>query len=207
MGLSGLIIQNAYPQLGNLVNEIDPVGHWNFFEAKQNPELEQSQQILEILEKNPEKIEHNAGPASNYGDDTKQSIIEGEESISLLLNMHVFEAQTKKGKIESITAKNINTSEEYQFSGKVFADCTADGNLGFIVGADFWMGRESKTDEIRAPEKADNLVLGTSVQWNSVETETASSFSECPRAVQFDENICHKLTKGDWNWEAGFNRN
>lgn len=206
VGLSGLIIQNAYPELGKLVNEIGPVGHWNLWEAKQNPDSERSKRILEVIAKNPEKIEHNAGPASNYNDEKKRLVIEGEENISLFLNMHVIKAKKKREDIESVTAKNINTGEEYQFKGKVFADCTGDGNLGFLAGADFRVGRESKdeTGEIRAPEKADNLVMGTSVQWNSVEEDTASYFPECPWAVQFDENTCHRITKGDWNWETGF---
>ncbi len=206
VGLSGLIIHNSYSRLGNLVNEIGPVGHWNLYEAKRNPDSERSKRIIKVLTENPEKMEHNAGPASNYGDERKQSIIEGEKNISLFLNMHVFEAATKKDKIVSITAKNITTGEEHQFKGKVFADCTGDGNLGFLAGADYRMGRESKseTGEIRAPEEADNLVMGTSVQWNSEEGETESYFPECPWAVQFNENTCHKLTKGDWNWETGF---
>ena len=208
VGLSGLIIQNAYPELGKLVNEIGPVGHWNLFEAKQNPDSEQSKKIIKTLEEHPEKMEHNAGPASNYNDDKKRNIVEGEENISLFLNMHVFKAKNKKGNIQSVTAKNINTGKEYLFKGKVFADCTGDGNLGFLAGADFRIGRESKeeTGEIRAPEKADNLVMGTSVQWNSVEENSVSYFPECLWAIQFDENTCHKLTKGDWNWETGFYR-
>ena len=208
VGLSGLIIQNAYPELGKLVNEIGPIGHWNLWEAKQNPDLEQSKKIIKTLEEHPEKIEHNAGPASNYNDNKKQRIVEGEESISLFLNMHVFKAKSKKGLIESVTAKNIKTGEEFQFKGKVFADCTGDGNLGFLSGADFRVGRESKkeTGEFRAPENADNMVMGTSVQWNSVEENIVSDFPECPWAVQFDENTFHNLTKGDWNWETGFYR-
>lgn len=208
VGLSGLIIQNKYPELGKLVNEIGPVGHWNLWEAKQNPDIEQSKKIIKVLEDHPEKLEHNAGPASNYNDEKKQRIVKGEENIGLFLNMHVFKAKKKKGIIKSVTAKNINTGEEYQFKGKIFADCTGDGNLGFLVGADFLIGRESKaeTGEIRAPEKADNLVMGTSVQWNSVEEDTVSYFPKCPWAIQFDEKTCHKLTKGDWNWETGFYR-
>ncbi len=209
VGLSGLIIQNAYPELGKLVNEIGPIGHWNLYEAKQNPDSEQNKKIIKTLENHPEKLEHNAGPASNYNDEKKQRIVEGEENINLFLNMHVFKAKKNRGIIKSVTAKNINTGEEYQFKGKVFADCTGDGNLGCLVGADFRTGRESKTEtgEIRAPEKADNLVMGTSVQWNSVEEDTASYFPECPWAVQFSESTFHSLTKGDWKWETGFNMN
>ena len=32
--------------------------------------------------------------------------------------------------------------KEYIFKGKLFSDCTGDGEVGFLAGADFRMGRE-----------------------------------------------------------------
>jgi hypothetical protein len=37
VGLSGLIFQDPYPNLGLLVDEIGPVGHWTLWEAEQDP--------------------------------------------------------------------------------------------------------------------------------------------------------------------------
>lgn len=48
--------------------------------------------------------------------------------------------------------------------------------------------------------------MGTSVQWYAVETEGSSSFPGCPWAVNFDEKTCFKVTRGDWDWEAGLTR-
>jgi len=205
VGLSGLIHQQPYPVLGDLVDEIGSVGHWTLWEARRDPDSERSKKILEEIARNPEKKEHNAGPSTNYNDDKKQQVVENEENISLFLDTHVYEVEKKKGEIVAVTAKNIKTGEKTRFRGKLFADCTGDGNLGYLAGADFRMGRESKeeTGEIRAPEKADNLVMGTSVQWNSVEEDAPSTFPSCPWAVQFSENTCHYLTKGDWDWETG----
>jgi hypothetical protein len=206
VGLSGLIFQQPYPNLGKLVDEIGSVGHWTFWEAKRDPESERSKKILEVIEKNPEKKIHNAGPKSNYGDDKKQRMVEAEENIELFLNTHVFEAEKSGDKITSVTGKNIVTGEELKFEGKLFADCTGDGNLGFLAGADFRMGRESKkeTGEPSAPENADDLVMGTSVQWYAEKLDKPSSFPECPWAVQFNEETCQHLTRGDWDWETGF---
>jgi len=50
------------------------------------------------------------------------------------------------------------------------------------------------------------LVMGTSVQWNSQQDETPSTFPICPWAVQFDERTCIDTIKGDWNWETGADR-
>jgi hypothetical protein len=208
VGLSGLIHQKPYPKLGNLVDEIGSIGHWNLWEANLNPQAPESKQILDMISKNPEKKIHNAGPASNYGDDKKTQIVENEPNIKLFLNTHVFQAEKEADKIIAVLGRNIVTGKEYKFRGNLFADCTGDGNLGYLAGADFREGREGKneTGETGAPETDDNLVMGTSVQWYAEEESRVSGFPDCTWAVQFDEKTCHKVTRGDWDWETGLNR-
>jgi hypothetical protein len=209
VGLSGLIFQEPYPNLGKLVDEVGSVGHWTLWEAKRDPESTRSKKILDLIKKNPEKIIHNAGPKSNYGDDKKLKIVEAEENIELFLNTHVLDVERTGNKIISVTGKNIITGQKMIIKGELFADCTGDGNLGFLAGADFRMGRESRleTGEPSAPEKEDDLVMGTSVQWYAEKMDNLSSFPECPWAVQFNEKTCQHLTRGDWDWETGFYRN
>ncbi|SHF26183.1 FAD dependent oxidoreductase [Mariniphaga anaerophila] len=206
VGLSGLIFQEPYPNLGKLVDEIGSVGHWTFWEVKLDPESERSKKNLEIIENNPEKKIHNAGPQSNYGDDKKQKIVEAEENIELFLNTHVFDAEKSGDKIISVTGRDIITGKELIFKGQLFADCTGDGNLGFLAGADFRMGMEdhAETEEPSAPEKDDDLVMGTSVQWYAEKPDKPSSFPECTWAVHFTEETAQHLTRGDWDWETGF---
>jgi hypothetical protein len=127
----------------------------------------------------------------------------------LYLNTHVLDVERTGNKIISVTGKNIITGQKMIIKGELFADCTGDGNLGFLAGADFRMGRESRleTGEPSAPEKEDDLVMGTSVQWYAEKMDNLSSFPECPWAVQFNEKTCQHLTRGDWDWETGFYRN
>lgn len=209
VGLSGLISQQPYPELGNLVDELGPVGHWNEWETKQDPLSERSKQIKKILDRYPEKKCHNAGPASNYEDNKKLYLLQNQKNVSLFLNMQVFEVEKEDNKIVSVTGKDITSGKEYVFKGTLFSDCTGDGEVGFLAGADFRMGRESKaeTAEPRAPLKADQLVMGTSVQWYADNQESLSSFPECSWAVQFDDNTCISVSRGDWDWEAGLNKN
>jgi hypothetical protein len=209
VGLSGLIYQKPYVNLGSLVDEIGGVGHWTLWEAQQDPNTERSQRILEIIKEHPEKKEHNAGPADNYADDKKLKIVEAEDNLDLFLNIHVFAAETADGHITAVNGRSIVDGKEYRFRSKLFADCTGDGNLGYLAGADFRVGRESKaeTGEPRAPDEADQLVMGTSVQWNSVEENGSSSFPDTRDwAVPFNEQTSIKTTKGDWDWETGANR-
>ena len=48
-------------------------------------------------------------------------------------------------KIISVVGQDIMSGrKEYIFKGKLFSDCTGDGEVGFGAGVDFRMGRESK---------------------------------------------------------------
>jgi hypothetical protein len=75
VGLSGQIHQAPYPRLGDLVDEIGPVGHWNLYDAKRQPELPRSQEVLAVIAQHPEKKIHNAGPAGNYDDARKRRVV------------------------------------------------------------------------------------------------------------------------------------
>jgi hypothetical protein len=150
----------------------------------------------------------NAQPAENYNDQRKTSVVQAEKNISLFLNTHVYRVEKNGERIAAVVGRNIRTGKELRFSAPLFADCTGDGTLGFLAGADFRMGRESRseTGESLAPEKSDNLTLGTSVQWYCAVTEQPVSFPECPWALKFTEESCQRATRGDWNWETGFGR-
>lgn len=209
VGLSGLIYKDPYRNLGRTVDEIGSVGHWTLYEANLEPGSPRSKLILDIIAGNPEKKIHNAGPASNYGDDRKREVIEGEPNITLFLNTHVFRADKENDRIVAVYGKNIISGKETKFSGKLFADCTGDANLGYLAGADFRDGREGRneTGEPGAPEVPDYLVMGTSIQWYAEAAAEASPFPDCPWAVQFNEKTAQKVTRGDWDWETGLSRN
>jgi hypothetical protein len=204
VGLSGKIHQEPYPALGDVVEEIAPVGYYDFIEADKHPDDPKSQEILAM---DPIKRVHNAGPPSNYEDQKKLRVVRAEKNIALFLNTHACRVEMEGSRIRAVTAKNIRTGRELRFQASWFADCTGDGNLGFLAGADYRIGRESRaeTGESQAPEKVDGLIMGTSVQWYSVEEETPQPFPDCPWAVEFNEDSCQRATMGDWDWETGMN--
>lgn len=208
VGLSGLISQQPYPNIGNLLDELGGVGHWTNYEARRDTASERSKQILTILKKHPEKIQHNAGPASNYEDEKKLQLIANEPNISLFLNTEVVEVRKKGNRISAVIGKDIQNGKESLFKGTLFVDCTGDGNLGYLAGADYRVGRESKseTQEASAPEQADQLTMGTSVQWYSEEADSPQAFPDCPWAIQFSDSTCFPIIRGDWQWEAGLMR-
>ena len=208
VGLSGLIYKQPFPNLGKLVDAIGGAGVWSNWEADLEPEKERSKRIKEVIGKHPEKLVHNAGPKSNYGDDKKELFVLQEKNIDLYLNTHVYKVNKNGNKIVSVVAKDILTGKESIFRGKLFVDCTGDGSVGYLAGADYQIGRESflETNEGSAPKKADKIVMGTSIQWYAERYDSVSNFPACPWALKFTEETCHYLIRGDWDWETGFER-
>jgi hypothetical protein len=210
VGLSGQIHQEPYPPLGDLVDEIGPIGYWNYHDAQRNPGLPRSREVLEAVRANPSRTIHNAGPAANYEDDKKLRAVLAEQNLRLFLNMHAFrvERDEQGRRITAVIARSTTDGRELRFSGRWFADCTGDATIGFLAGAAWHTGRESRaeTGESLAPEQADPMTMGTSVQWDSVPEDEPAPFPECPWAVPFDEHTYQRLTRGDWDWEAGIGR-
>lgn len=209
VGLSGLIHQEPYSNIGNLVDEISPVGHWTYWDAQKNPNSERSQKIIEAVENDTILKIHNAAPKGNYQDDKKLNAVLAEKNITLFLNTHMNGAEMEGDKIVSVNTINLKTSERQNIKGALFADCTGDGNLGFAAGAHFRQGREprSLTFETLAPAKEDQLLMGSSMQWVSEASPENPPFpKKIPWAVQFNEDTCVPTDKGDWDWETGADR-
>ena len=67
-------------------------------------------------------------------------MIQTEKTLSYFPNMHVF-AVSKEGKqIKSVTAKHIENGKEIEFFSSLFVDCSGDGNLGYLAGAEYRVG-------------------------------------------------------------------
>ncbi len=138
-----------------------------------------------------------------------KALIEAESDLDLFLFTHVTAVEMGNQIIRSAVAVEQRTGTELLLEAPLFADCTGDGNLGVLAGAEFRMGREAKSEfgEALAPEKADNRVLGASLKWHAKRTSESSPFPSCPWAVQFDEQTVQKATASFWNWETGFFNN
>ena len=174
--LGGNIHQQPYPALGGVVAELDSGYHGN------------------------------AQPAEQYDDRKKLAVARAEKNLYLFLNTHAFKVETEDNRIVAVLAKHIRSSRELRFRAPLFADCTGDGTIGYLAGADYRYGRESRqeTDEALAPQQADRQTMCTSIMWYSVKTDEPTTFPDCPWAIQFNEKNYQKAISGNWNWETGF---
>ena len=202
LGLKVALIQNR-PRLGGNNSSDVRVHLGGRIEAKPYTHLGDLQK-----EFGPTK-EGNAMSADNYEDQKKMDFILAEKNIKLFLNWHVFSIEKRKGRIKSVIARNTETGEEMHWKAPIFADCTGDGTVGFLAGADFRMGREAKSEfnESLAPEKADEMTLGASVQWYSKKDSEESTFPVFEYGIIFNQENSEKVLKGEWTWETGMNRN
>ncbi len=149
--------------------------------------------------------EGNARPAENYEDEKKQSFIENEPNIMLFASCRAVGVEKEGPFIKSVTIRNIETSRETLLEAPLFADCTGDGTVGYMAGADYRYGREAQSEfgESLAPETADNFVLGASVQWYSSPPGKPSKFPVFDIGLNFNDRSVQKVTMGEWTWETG----
>lgn len=147
----------------------------------------------------------NAQPADYYEDQKKMDFVKAEPNISVFTNYHVNAVKMQDGLIHSVTAQHIGNGRELAFYAPLFCDCTGDGTVGYLAGADYRMGREARDEfhESRAPEKADSLTLGASIMWYSEDTGKRSSFPEFQYGMNFTSENCERVTMGEWTWETG----
>ena len=186
--LGGALDCGPYPNLGNLLKEFAPTEKGN------------------------------AMPPSYYGDDAKMQIVRNEKNISLFLLTKVLQVEhmgenpkwavgtvLSNRPIEAVVGRNVVTGERLRFRAPLFADCTGDGTVGFLAGAAYRVGRESRAEygEASAPEQADKMVLGASLQWSSRKDAVPSAFPEFSYGIELDEDSYQKMTKGSWTWETG----
>ncbi len=175
--LGGRIEAGPYDQLGNLQKEFSPARGGN------------------------------AQPADYYEDQKKMDWLAKEKNVTLFLNYRAIGVTKEGNNITSVVAKHIESGKELRFKAPLFSDCTGDGTVGYLADADFRMGRESRDEfgENTAPEKADKMTMGASVQWYSVDNGKPSSFPHFNYGVEFNERNSEKVMMGEWTWETGMN--
>jgi hypothetical protein len=152
-----------------------------------------------VRELEPAKRAH-IGPANSaeiYEDEKRIEFVKSHEKIRLFLQYRANGVQTNGPpftKIVSVVAQNIITAERLRFRGRWFADCTGDGCIGWLGGAEFQMTPDGDGH------------MGPTNLWNVVDTGSLVSFPRCPWALDLsDKPFPSSLEQlGVWYWESGF---
>ncbi|MCW1925299.1 FAD-dependent oxidoreductase [Luteolibacter arcticus] len=125
-----------------------------------------------------------------------------EANLTLLLNTAVFDLEKSDADtISAVHAFCSQNSTRYLLSAPLFCDASGDGLVGFMAGAAFRMGAESKDEfgEGFAPDASYGEMLGHSIYFYSKDTGTPVKFTapswalkditRIPRYRQFHTNL------------------
>ncbi len=175
-GLGGRLNIGMYPSLGYLLNEFGPSTKGN----ARTPEI--------------------------YEDEKKMAVVKAERRITLFTGYRVCGVEKSDERtIKAVTAMNVDDYSQIRIEGRLFADCTGDAVLGVLAGAEWHMGREAKSEygEESAPDVADGMTMGASLQWYCLEDDKPRPFPDIKWGLPVDERSVQKVRRGQWYWEVG----
>ncbi|GAA4800372.1 hypothetical protein GCM10023231_31430 [Olivibacter ginsenosidimutans] len=131
-------------------------------------------------------------------------------NITLLFDTMLHGVSTDGHRITAIEAYCSQTEEVYEVSATYFADCTGDGTLAALAGAEFMRGRESKDafGETLGLAKPDDITMGNSLLFMADEHDKPMPF-EAPSWARkytykdFQYRKIHSFEYGYWWIELG----
>ncbi|ROS78066.1 FAD dependent oxidoreductase [Curtobacterium sp. PhB130] len=117
-----------------------------------------------------------------YWDQVVLDLVRAEPNVHLHLNTDVRTVRTSDDggptTITSVTGWTMGSEIETTFTAPVFLDCTGDGLVGALAGAEYRIGREGRDEhgEDWAPEHADDELLGSSIFFSTHDTGRPEKF-------------------------------
>ena len=148
---------------------------------------------LESLYKNPAENPH-------HWDAILLDNVLNEPNISLYLNIGVNEVQAENAQIKSVTGYQQGSETFFRFAGDLFIDCSGDGTVGYLAGAEFLRGSEGKTDfnESLADDQSKGFSLGHSFCFESVDTGKPVKFIRPTFAYSWEDIKDYVLVGTKW---------
>lgn len=215
-GMRVALIQDRPVLGGNASSEVRvwPEGHVN-----QKPYPRIGDVVMEVV---PERRadSKNAQGAHVFDDDRKLRVARAEPNLTLFLESRMNNALVAEGTVNWVEMENVRSARRTRITGRLFADCTGDGVLGALIGADF--------------EQTDKGHMGSSNLWNiqclcededPLSSQLAAAceeatFPRCPWAVDLTDRPfpgrtsgstepepgADPISLGNWFWESGFDR-
>lgn len=139
--------------------------------------------------------------------------VRAEENIDLFLNTEVTQVKAEGPQedrlITSVTGWMSGSERALTFTAPTFIDCSGDGLVGYLAGAEFMTGREPRSlwDESWAPDVPDSNTLGSTILFYSKDIGEPSKFVPPPFAVDITTTaiperriIRHTMNGCDYWW-------
>lgn len=181
--MGGQICHAPYEHIGNVVREIAPImGHPTIYEEEYFEDMR--------------KLFAFRVPCGKEG------------SCNVMLNEAVLEIGKNGSSISSVICTNTHSGAKTKICGKLFSDCSGDGILARLSGAEVMYGNDAQSEfcEKLAPSEHKNLVMGHSIRWYSEDQNAPSPFPDLDWNLHFDDSSYLNCFSGDWEQETGFTR-
>ena len=224
-GLKVALVQDR-PVLGG--NGSSEVRVWPEGRTRQKP-YPHIGDIVEELVRSKGPGDGNAKAGAIYDDARKTGLVAAEPRITLFLEQRVRAVETRNQRITAVVAQHITTARRLRLAAKFFADCTGDGTVGFLAGADYEISREdhqglsnlwnvmdaADTNQVLKCECKDKTALAMACEAGPV----PQPFPRCTWAIDLSDKPFPGRTKGPvtdkkglgqlggWFWESGFDKN
>jgi hypothetical protein len=200
--LNGGINLPPYPRIGDIVAELEP-------KKRAHIGLDNSADI--------------------YEDDRRLALVRSEPNITLLLEQRVNAVEATDGVIRAVVAQHIRTAHRVRLTARWFADCTGDGAVGALAGADYDMTHTQhmgpsnlwNVKDAGQPEPFPKCECEdtNAINMAFAATKDPAPFPRCPWAIDLRDkafpgrkppsatNAPDPLSKlGQWFWESGFDK-
>jgi hypothetical protein len=185
--------------------------------------------IVEELVRSKSTGDGNARGSAIYNDERKLAVVRAEPRITLLTEQRVNAVEARDGKVISVVAESTRSARRIRLKAKFFADCTGDGTVGHLAGADYEISEDnhmgarnlwnvmdvSDRKQVLQCECKDKSALSMAVE----QGEVAAPFPRCPWAIDLTDKpfpgrtgLTGQWAKtpldqlGGWFWESGFDR-
>lgn len=137
-------------------------------------------------------------PYSNYSiwDSILFEKVRFQEGLDYLLNCSCLDAEMEGDRISSIRGWQLTTQTYHQVRALIFIDCSGDSILAPLTGAEYRVGRESRSEfgEDIAPDQADRRTMGMSCLIQAREHAEKRTYSPPFWAEKFTkEKLPHRL--------------
>jgi len=130
-----------------------------------------------------------------------------EPNLTLYLNTSAQQAiMSDENTLEGVLAYQSSTYRTLHLRGSIFIDASGDGGIAADAGAHFRMGREPRSEfnEPAAPERGDNLTLGSSLLFRVRDAGHPVPFQAPQWAHRFASDADLPQRKHDYFARAGF---
>lgn len=155
-------------------------------ESSEKPDLEEGGILYEMMLENKSRNDY-----YNFSiwDMVLFSAIKREPNLTLYLNTVMDDCTMDGDRIVSITTYQQTTETRIDFDAKIFVDCTGNGTLGYLAGAEYRIGSEGKAEfnEAHAPEEPNNNRMGNTLLFKAVDRGHSVNFKRPDFAREFTE--------------------